>query len=208
MAMQNPGIAVKKRLTIGIDFDGVIADTTALKQKLAKEMFGVELDANVCKERFVVEQGLMTREQYRSLMARVCGEPEVGLRMDALEGGVDLLRKLQNDGHALRIITARADADLEVAKRWSSERGLDIEFISVGYGGSKTEPATGLDLYIDDDLSKLLPLQGIVPNLLMFNWPYNAHEEAPSSIRRVSSWSEISAAIETLFQTYASKIEA
>ncbi|PIP60871.1 hypothetical protein COX00_00815 [Candidatus Uhrbacteria bacterium CG22_combo_CG10-13_8_21_14_all_47_17] len=192
-----------KRLSIGVDFDGVIVDTTALKQEQALRLYGVSLKSHECKEGAVISKGLMTHAQYRELMARVCGDMGVGLQMESLEGSIEFLQKLLRQGHSIKIITARADADLEVAKQWCAEKNLVIDFVSVGYGGSKLEAAEGLDIYIDDDLQKLLPLQGKVQNLFLFHWSYNADDLEPAEIKRVSSWQKIEDTIKPMLQPYA-----
>lgn len=190
-------------IRIGIDFDGVLVDCTELKKEMAQHMYGVDIGSTICKEHAVVREGLLTREQYRALMSQVCGNPNIGLRMRAMDGGVEHLKRLLDSGQSLKIITARADDDLEVAKEWCRINQLDIDFVSVGYRGSKVEAARGLHVYLDDDLDKLLPLQGIVPHLFLFSWPHNAQEQTPGSIMRISSWDEFVAIVNEIERAYA-----
>jgi len=180
-----------KYSSIGVDFDGVLADTTALKQEQALQLFGVKLLAHECKEQIVVKKNLMSREQYRAVMERVCAHPEIGLRMQMIEGGVEYLRKLIQTTETIRVITARSGQELEVARIWCMNNGLNLDFVSVGYGGSKVTAADGLDVYIDDDVSKLLPLVGLVPRLYLFHQSYNADIDLPLEIKRVFSWGAI-----------------
>ena len=108
----------------------------------------------------------------------------------------DQLRK----GHNLSIITSRRERGLELAARWLREQSLDIPIIGVGQGNSKTEAAQtqGLNLFVDDSLDKLIPLIGIVPNLFLFSWEYNAHEQIPEEIKRVFSWEDLYKIIQAL----------
>ncbi|TAK04866.1 hypothetical protein EPO33_02615 [Patescibacteria group bacterium] len=178
-------------LNIGLDFDGVIADTSALKREHARALFGVELPADRLKEQMVTADGLMTRDQYRALMRAVCATRDLGLRMAPLPGMDEALRALVASGHDCKIITARCEEEVAVAREWCLSRALpDLPFVSVGYGMPKTEAARGLDAYIDDDLQKLLPLVGAVPHLFLFTQPHNAGDAVPPGIRRVASWYE------------------
>ncbi|TAL19585.1 hypothetical protein EPN90_03045 [Patescibacteria group bacterium] len=176
---------------IGIDFDGVIADTSSLKQEQARLLYGVSIPPHQFKEQLVTGMGILTQPQYRALMRRVCGTREVGLRMAPLPGAVPSLRRLLDGGHRCTVITSREAEELAIASEWCAARGLAPEFVSVGYAKPKVEVARGLDVYIDDDLQKLLPLVGNTPNLFLFHQSYNAHEAEPPEIRRVSSWAEL-----------------
>jgi uncharacterized HAD superfamily protein len=177
-------------MRIGLDFDGVIADTSSLKQEQAKLRYGVDIPTEIFKEKLVVGRGILTLEQYRSLMRSVCGTREIGLRMAPIGNSVDSLKSLQREGHDLLIITSREDSELEVARDWLAERGISIDFLSVGYGKDKVSAAEGLGAYIDDDLNKLLPLLNRVPRLFLLNRDYNATDEAPSGIARIDGWDE------------------
>jgi len=72
------------------------------------------------------------------------------------------------NGHNVTVITARDGIGLEIAKEWTLKEGILLDFIGVGYGGSKATAASGLDIYMDDDLDKLEQLIGIVPRLSCF----------------------------------------
>jgi uncharacterized HAD superfamily protein len=188
----------EKTLKIGLDFDGVIADTTALKIEQAKKIYNVEIPAHLFKEQIVVEQGIMTREQYRALMGVVCGTPEVGLRMAEVPGAVEKIKLFADAGHDLTVITAREGSELEVAQEWCKQRGLTLKFISTGYGKEKTEPARGLDVYLDDGPGHCEQLAAVVPHVFLLTWNYNKDVSVPSAVTRVTSWQEFAQALEHL----------
>lgn len=176
-------------MEIGLDFDGVIANSHPLKSIVAREKFGVDIPPEQFRRERVVEDSLLTREQYR----------EVGRW--AMDGSYPIppvpdvllyLPFLLHNKHSVRIVTSRTEGMLEFAKKWlAGYRIPELPIFGTGYGLPKTEACKGLDVYVDDDLEKLLPLMGLVPNLLFFSWPWNRHEEEPAGIVRVSSWWEL-----------------
>lgn len=178
-------------LHVGLDFDGVICDCGRLKSAAARSLYGIDIPADDFKKELVVGRGLMTLEQYRSLQKIIYGTEEHGLTAQPVTGVAEHLSRLAADGHRIRIITSRDGAELAVAKKWAAQRGLTLDFTGVGYGVSKAAAAQGCDLYVDDDLEKLEPLVGIVPNLYLFSWGYNRHVDERAIARRVASWTEL-----------------
>lgn len=186
-------------LRIGIDFDGVIADCTDLKREQSQRLYGIDIPPHRCKEKFVIEDGLMTREQYRAIMENVCTTRECGLRMRPIEGAIAAIRSLQDRGHSVKIVTSREDEEVEIAREWSRMQGLDVDFVSVGYGKDKTDAVRGMDIYIDDDVYRLRPLEGVVGRLFLMTWEYNRLEEHPPFVERVDSWDDLSQRLEEIF---------
>lgn len=172
---------------IGLDFDGVIADTFPLKAKYAKELFGVDLDPAYSKEWHVVEKGLLTKEQYRSLAEFVC-KTETGLEMPPVEDALETLKKLLEEGHTFKVITSRDEEEAAIAKKWCGIQGLSIPIHSVGYGISKAEAVADVVCYIDDDYEKLLPLKEVGPTLFLLTAPHNTETSLDTFVTRADSW--------------------
>lgn len=177
-------------MKIGIDFDGVIADTQKLKEEIAWELFQCKLPSHLAKESLVVEHGLMTKEQYRELMSHVAAKKDIGLRMTPLAGAIEAIGRLQSDGHDLAIITSREGDEVAVANAWCRTQSLSLPIISVGYGNSKAEVARGYHAYIDDDFHKLALLQGIVPHLYLYHADCNEDDDEKNIATRIYSWNE------------------
>jgi hypothetical protein len=176
-------------MKIGLDFDGVIANSHPLKAVVAKEKFGVDIPIEQFRKKVVVGTRLLTAEQYREVgIMAMNGSYPIPPVPDALL----YLPLLLRDKHSVSIVTSRTEEMLESAKRWFAEYKLPgLPFLGTGYGLPKTKACEGLDIYVDDDLEKLLPLVGHVPNLLFFSWPWNLHEKEPAGITRVSCWWEL-----------------
>jgi uncharacterized HAD superfamily protein len=175
-------------LNIGLDFDGVYANSHILKPIVANKRFGVDIPAENFRRKLVVESGLLTLEQY-ILVGR---EAMVGLHpIPLVDGATMYVKTLLAEKHSIRFITSRTEEFLEAAKKILCENGISLPIQGIGYGLSKTDACQSLDLYVDDDLEKLLPLSGKVEHLLFFSWPWNLYEKEPKEIQRVSSWWEI-----------------
>lgn len=178
-------------MKIGLDFDGVITDCGQLKSDGAKKLYDIDIPSGRFKKKLVVGNNILTLQEYRRLQKIIYETREIGLFIKPVVGVLQYLPKLIEDGHSVIVITSRNGIGLEIAKEWSLERGLILEFIGVGYGNDKVAAATGLDIYVDDDFDKLEPLVGIVPHLFLFSWEYNQHIKNIDPVIRVISWKEL-----------------
>ena len=154
-------------------------------------LYGVDIPPERFKTELVVGAGILTKEQYRNLQQQIYGTREMGLKMQPVEGVLEYLPRLQQEGHDVLSITSRYNRDAEIAREWLSLQKLSLPLIAVGRDVSKAEACRGLDVYIDDDWDKLELLVGVVPRLFLFSWGYNQHLTVPpTSAQRVESWRE------------------
>lgn len=174
-------------MKIGLDFDGVISDCLEMKSRFAKEMYGVDIPPYDFKKEIVFERKLLTPEEYRNLQLKIYEDEEIGLTINEVMGAIDGIKNLMKD-HNVVVVTSRGDSSVKIARKWLNKRGVDLPFISVQYGTDKMV-AKDCDVFIDDDLVKLVPLSGHVPKLFLFSWPYNQEDSHPS-ITRVASWKD------------------
>src|SRR3989344_4748330 len=172
-------------MKIGLDFDGVISDCGKLKSDGAKKLYGVDIPPAKFKKEIVVGEKHLTAEQYRELQKSIYGTKELGFLMELVDGAHYYISQLVADGHSVLVITSRGEVELKIAKEWSVLQGLKLNFVGVDYGNSKAGAAARLDLYVDDDLDKLEPLVGMVPNLFLFSWGYNQHIDIGSIAKRI-----------------------
>lgn len=176
-------------MKIGLDFDGVISDCGKLKSGVAEKLYGVKIPPERFKKELVVDTGILTSEQYRHLQKQIYGTQEFGFLMEPVKGVLEFVPRLKRDRHNLKIVTSRGEKELNIAREWMTNYGLEIQLISSGVRMSKADACKGLDVYIDDDLDKLEPLIDIVPHRYLFSWGYNQHMEIPAEIaQRMNSW--------------------
>ena len=177
-------------MNIGLDFDDVVASTNEIKSEIARLLYGVEIEKTRFRREFVVATGILTEEQYLTVAREAYSGKHL---VSPVSGSIEGVQRLRSDGHQVRIVTNRSNefGTLSVALRWLKEHGISIEVKGIPYGSSKAPACKGLDLFVDDDPKKLHELVGIVPSLLFFCWPHNAHESEPDNSVRVHSWAEI-----------------
>ena len=174
-------------MRIGLDFDGVIADSQPLKSQVASEMFGVEIHPDKFRKALVIPN-ILTADQYKAVQKEMY---EVFRTTATVQGANIHIWRLLTEGHKISVVTSRVGVALKNAKMFLRLTELDLPIVGVGIGVSKADACKGLDVYVDDDLDKLEPLIGIVPKLFLYSWGYNAHEKEHGGIRRVWSWSEL-----------------
>lgn len=178
-------------MDIGLDFDGVVADLGKLKSETARRLYGIEIPSGRFKKDFVVGGGLLTAEQYKSLQDHIYRNREIGLLLEPVEGALDYLSLLQEEGHRIRIITSRGVPESGIVGEWMHQRRLHVPVTYVGFGNDKAGACRGLDAYVDDDLDKLEKLVGIVPHRFLFSWEYNRHLQLDAKVAvRVEGWEE------------------
>jgi len=180
---------------IGLDFDGVIADSQALKAAEVLKRYGVKIPPALCKLDQVLANNWLTSGQYREIQRIVSNVREIALRAKLVPQAAIFIRRLAADGHQLSIVSSRQGAEIVNAKEWLFLKRIGVEIIGVGYGNSKETAVRGLDIFIDDDLPKLADLAGILPNLFLFSWPYNLNEREAGIAKRVFSWRDFYLAI-------------
>ncbi len=186
-------------MKIGLDFDGVIADCSRLKSEAALKLYGVHIPPEGFKKELIVARGLLTLERYRELQKLIYGSREYGLQMMPVLEVFTYLNAITTQ-HDVCIVTSRREAEVLIAREWLNMQNPDIEikFISVGYGNSKAEALQGYDIYVDDDLDKLLPLVEVVPHRFLFSWGYNRHIVEGNVAQRVDSWAELNRRIKSI----------
>jgi uncharacterized HAD superfamily protein len=176
-------------MKLGFDFDNVIADGIRLKIEAAKRLYGKAIAPEDIQGRKVINAGILTPEQYRSVQRAVYYNNDVHRHIPPVDGALLYLPKLQAEGHTIIVVTGRDNEALTYAREWLADHGLHIYTIGTG-AKPKTEACRGLDLFVDDDINFLLPMRGAVKRPVLFTRPYNEHP-IPEGIERVRSWKEI-----------------
>lgn len=178
-------------MRVGIDFDGVCHDVGWLKAQGLKEEYGVEVEPAACRRDIIVdERGLLTDEEYSELQSIIYDEPEWAERMKPLPGAEEYCRALA-DNHYVTVITSRPPDSAALAEEWiRRELALDVPVTGVGFDTTKEAAcrSEALDVYVDDDREKLVPLQDVVPHRFFFRHGYNEHEDPGSVAESVWNW--------------------
>jgi hypothetical protein len=177
-------------MKIGLDFDGVISNNGKFKSDVAKKLYDLDILPDKFKKDFVIGEGYFNYIQYQYFQKIIYGTREFGFLMEPVEGSLNFIPQLLDLGHSVSVVTSRTGMGLKIAEEWSILQGLCLDFTGVGYGLSKAMFCRGLDVFIDDDIDKLLQLKDVVPNRYLFSWGYNNHVDTEGVARRVHSWEE------------------
>lgn len=182
-----------KQLSLGLDFDGAVANTGALKALAAKRMFGADLPIELCNKKDIIGRGILSDEQYRMLQSNIYGTREYANLMEPVDGMLEILPRLIAEGHNVTIITNRTNNHLDVAREWLARKRILVNFVGVEHGKDKSQEAvlSRCDIFVDDDAHKLIPMSGLIPNLFLFSWPYNMRQNTGLPIDRISSWHQL-----------------
>ena len=186
-------------MRIGLDFDGLISNCAHSKERVAKEFFGKKIAPEKFLKEILVRENLLTAVQYKELQGIVYNNAEINRQMRPVEGAIEYINRLKDDGHALEVVTSRTTSSTLMAIEWMNSQGIFIPATGVGVGVSKSDACKGFDVYADDDLDKLEPLAKVVKNLYLFTWGYNKHLIIPNDFaQRVESWKQLYECIKTI----------
>jgi hypothetical protein len=181
-------------MNIGLDFDGVINNLGRLKAAAAKKLFEKDLfPEDYIDKDFVLEKGLLTGEEYKTLQNFAYTEKEAVSFMHEVPGAFLYIRKLLDDGHTIKIVTIRPEEyGLQNAKEWLAKNNFShLEIVGVGFQAKKRDHVNNIDVFVDDTLLHLYHIHDIVPHRFLFHWGYNGKYDEKEYARRVYSWEDL-----------------
>jgi hypothetical protein len=173
-----------KKMKICLNFGGVIANPYGIMADVSKEKFGAGISIEQFRRKTVVENNLLTWEQYQKVKREVMHE----LTAIPPVPGALLYLPLLLENHSVCVVTNQVE-EAEFVRKWFAMHGLRDCVVFNTNHTSEAEIFKGLNVYVDDNLEKLLPLMGLVPNLLFFSG--QSSEEEPECITRLFSWPEL-----------------
>ncbi|MFA6006962.1 MAG: hypothetical protein WC764_04545 [Candidatus Paceibacterota bacterium] len=185
-------------MNIGLDFDGVIANTGFIKSLAAKRLFQKELPISCVKTSVAIANNILTDEQYKILRREIYDNYSWLVETPAISKSIESMNALIKSGHKLEIITARFPEGREHIESWLAKHSINVPLTCVGYGVSKAQSAKDLDIFVEDDAKNLVGLIKYVPKLFLFDQPYNLDEEVPMEIGRAKDWDDLLSKIESL----------
>ena len=176
-----------KILRIGIDFDGVAANTPRLKTEIASQKFGIYVPMEECNKSGFIKRGF-TEEMYKELQKMVYSSHD----LRPVYGGLANLRKLIEKGNDLSIISYRKLAGLDIIGNFLVNYNLDIKKFICTDNQPKSEFCKGMnfDVFVDDRTEHLRDMKKCAKNLFLFDAPYNRDERLTEGMKRVYGWKE------------------
>lgn len=179
-----------KKLKIGLDFDGVIANCALLKSIAGQRIFGIEIPPDRFTKAIVIGQGHLSVDQYAELQIAVYHTEGYAKLLEPIPNAIETIRQLLAQNYSIQVITSRGDKAVIFARAWLVSKGLSIDVVSIGNSENKLPAATsaGIDVFVDDDHEKLLPLIGAVSKLYWFTQNDQGGVGVHGSIRQIGSW--------------------
>ncbi len=178
-----------RRPAIGLDYDGIIADTNRVKARWIREHLGVEVEPWRCDRTRCVP--IIGASAYES-MGEVVYERRSSLAAPPVAGGLDAIRDLER-AYRLYVVTARRDHRVEFARRWLELQGIAGCFEAVLSSAGSTKARICIDheitALVDDDERHLGSLTGVEPVLLKAGYTGSGEEFA--DLRALRSWPEV-----------------
>ena len=132
--------------------------------------------------------GDLSQEQYDAILDEIYTNPEHIKRVEFIDGALENIRKLLREGEEIRIVTSRR-AENDITRKILEQQGLDLDVRNVGPESTKVEACKGCVVFVDDDLKKLIPLQGVVPYRFLLTHEYNLTEKPRDvGVERIIGW--------------------
>ena len=178
-----------KQLKIGLDFDGVIANTQRTKLEIAAQQFGKYVDMRDCNRSGFIKAGF-TEKQYEKFQKIVYGTYDIR----PVQGCLTHLRKLIEQEHEISITSYRLHKGYEIIENFLINNRLDIPMDNVICTNNlpKSKFISSLDVFVDDRTEHLNDLRNNATKLILFDRPYNREEKETDGIERVcGGWKKV-----------------
>ncbi len=201
-------------MRIYVDFDDVVCETAQALCGLAHELFGVRVSYAAIRWFDLRRSFGLDAAQYERLMDRAHEEAAV-MNYGPTPGAVETMRRWQDCGWDVSIVTGRPADTREVSRRWLKGHGIgDVPLVFVDKYHREPPPRPGAEraltcekfcaLTFDvaiDDAPVALDLLVANPHTaaFVFDRPWN-RDYAPSSgaVERVCDWPALARAVEAL----------
>ena len=189
--LEEVGYALQyQRPRIGLDFDGLIADTYQAKQEYSSQHYGVPLTPQQTNREAALK--VLGAERYRKMIQEIYGT-RLTLTLKPMPGAVATIQAMEEFADCY-IVTARHADETTWMREWLNMHPLPIHGIVYTSEQAKGDAVTnlGLDLFLDDSPRNLLDLREKPLRLALFD-PYEVNWETPipEYIIRVRKWEDI-----------------
>lgn len=177
-------------MRLGLDFDGVIADTIPAMIAYARLRLGIELTPTEC----IVPEGIerLGVVPYRALVAAT-HDTTYSLTFEPTAGATEGLRSLAKR-HELFIVTAREGAAFANAERWIEAHGLRTCFAAVRSSAGPRKSQMVDDLRLEcfvDDVPRTFRNWSARAWPLLWTAEHNRDHPVEAPTVRVAGWEEL-----------------
>jgi len=183
-------------ITIGVDFDGTIADTTKHRLRAVQEICGLvlqpwEMDREVLQDRISAEELRRVKEQF------VEQNETLTMHSEPIPFALGWIAQLSKHC-AIRLITDRPGERFSYAVDWIAAHGASKYFSSVHSSAGTTKGCVcleqGCDVLVDDSVRHVTDLVGVTGIL----YKQGAPRDMFATGLLATSWMEISGIVSGL----------
>lgn len=183
---------------VGLDFDGVVADSASLKRVLLQEMYGIVLPEGtiISRDAVVNQLRLVSGEDYTEMTNRLYEDPKLITIIPPIAGAFESMFKLNCMNVATPIITNREPIGGLVANAWlirnNSQRSRE-PIKAIGQDGNKADHVVGCFAFVDDTMRNLYAIHAVHPEIRLFYFlnPHNLDQRDDNIATSIWSWSEL-----------------
>jgi uncharacterized HAD superfamily protein len=177
-------------VNIGIDFDGVIIDSSKLKIKIAKELFGFELTPETANKENILSRGVDLKT-YSDTFKKIILQ-ERSDEVDSVPYAKEIIDKLFNN-NKIYIITSRHNEEVPYVHQMLKNRSIKYNYLINTYDQSKEEAClkNRIRIYLDDGVKKLEQIRNGYTKLFLLTKSDNENINiVDDRIQRVSDWKD------------------
>ena len=181
----------RKKMTIGIDLDDTITDTSVYFTKLLSEYFNIDVDYLVNNKIYYINlpKELESKREEFEKYAFNKSIFQIPLKKNARS----IINKMKKNGNKIIIITARDRKTFDNPNNKTKEQldRLKINYDKIICTRDKVAACKKekIDVMIDDSISNLKKLESQVKIRILFNSNYNKTREV--EFIRFNTWKEI-----------------
>ena len=185
---------------IGLDFDGVIADSLPLFIEFLNQQTGKDFKLEDIKV-FNPVPVYCTKSNYFEILENFNHYRGSNIMLKPLHYSNKYLGRLW-PYNELHIVTCRS-ADFAGDAHWLNE--LHTKYDSLTYVENKAEhlKTNSVDIFVEDCLEQAIQIATVVPTVYLMDAPHNQISSLPPNITRVKDWTDLYARL-TLNTSYAS----
>ena len=178
---------VGRKLNLGFDIDGVIADFSNPLLEAIKRNYGLTLKKSdiYC---FDLDAVLgITRSEEEQLIVEVLKQD-----LPLNPGCQETLERLSREGHNIYLLTSRYGHLRDVTESWLKEKRVPYTQLYLLNNGKKyLAKVDPLDLIVEDSLQEALAWTQKVKSVLIYDQPWNKTLNVRNLTKRVYNWHEI-----------------
>ena len=177
-----------KRLTIGIDIDGVIVDYATAMLPVVSDVCGRPVSVEDLRHWDLRKALDIDNDEHAYIWEQIL-ETDLLRHARPIEGAISGLLELSR--HDVWLVTARPSRMQDLTESWLAENNAKHDHLVLGRYGDKLLAGDGFDVFVEDYLEEARAIaEGGVLSILL-DQPWNQAAALPDNCYRVFGWESI-----------------